>query len=189
MNGYVYVADAGNGRVQVFAPPQEGNLNFIVYKSKTLVKWKQKAKGKDRDVIMAKGFVAVDHLTNIFGGPGSKAMVGLPISFWYGEVPVISNMPPTKTNLKGSRALYKPDKNHKAKLVYKEKGALIKFVAKLKKGDVDGPLGINDVAQTALPTWLWVKAQMNLSTNYLGVHYMRLENKNKVGKIYKAIKK
>ncbi len=189
MNGYVYVADADNHRVQVFAPPMEGNLNFIVFKSKVKVKWKQKAKGKDRDIIMAKGFVAVDHLTNIFGGPGSQAMVGLPISFWYGEVPVISNMTPTKTNKKGSKALYKPDKNHKAKLIYKEKGALIKFVAKLKKADVDGPLGINDVAQTALPPWLWVNAQMTLSTNYLGVHYMRLEHKNKVGKIYKAIKK
>ena len=65
MNGYVYVADSGNSRVQVFAPPMEGNLNFIVFKSKTLVKWKQKAKGKDRDIIMAKGFVAVDHLTNL----------------------------------------------------------------------------------------------------------------------------
>jgi len=187
MNGWVYVADADNHRVQVFAPPPDGNLNFIVFKSKVKVKWKQKAKGKNRDIIMAKGFVAVDHLTNIFGGPGSQAMVGLPISFWYGEVPIISNMPPTKTNPKGSKALYKPDKNHKAKLIYKEKGALIKFVAKLKKADVDGPLGIVDNA--VLPPWLWVNAQMTLSTNYLGVHYMRLEHKNKVGKIYKAIKK
>jgi len=187
MNGYVYVADADNHRVQVFAPPQEGNLNFIVYKSKTIVKWKQKAKGKDRDVIMAKGMVAVDTLTNIFGGPGSHALEGLPISLWYGEIPVISNMMPTKSNNKGSRALYKPDKEHKVKLIYKEKGALIKFTAKLKKGDVDGPLGINDSA--TLPPWLWVNAQMTLSTNYLGVHYMRLEHKNKVGKVYKATKK
>jgi len=165
----------------------EGNLNFIVQKSKTIVKWKTKLKGKNRDVIMAKGWVAVDHLTNTFGGPGSKALVDLPISFWYGEVPIINNMLPTKTNKKGSRALYKPDKEHKAILVYKEKGAIIKFVAKLKKGDVDAPLGIMDNA--TLPPWLWVKSQMNLSTNYLGVHYMRLEHKNKVGKVYKAIKK
>ena len=189
MNGYVYVADFGNNRVQVFAPPMEGNLNFIVYKSKAIVKWKTKTKGKNRDVIMAKGFVAVDALTNLFGGPGSKAMVDLPISFWYGEVPIISNMPPTKTNNKGSKALYKPDKDHKAKLIYKEKGALIKFMVKLKKADIDGPLGINDVDTTALPPWLWVRAQISLSTNYFGVHYMRLEHKNKVGKVYKAIKK
>jgi len=187
MNGYVYVADADNHRVQVFAPPQEGNLNFIVFKSKTIVKWKQKTKGKDRDVIMAKGWVAVDTLTNIFGGPGSQALKDIPISFWYGEVPVISNMPPTKSNNKGTKALYKPDKEHKVKLIYKEKGALIKFAVKLKKGNVDGPLGINDTA--TLPPWLWVRSQMNLSTNYLGVHYMRLEHKNKVGKVYKAIKK
>ncbi len=187
VDGYVYVADADNHRVQVFAPPMEGNLNFIVQKSKTIVKWKTKLKGKNRDVIMAKGWVAVDHLTNTFGGPGSKALVDLPISFWYGEVPIINNMLPTKTNKKGSRALYKPDKEHKAILVYKEKGAIIKFVAKLKKGDVNAPLGIMD--NPTLPQWLWVKAQMNLSTNYLGVHYMRLEHKNKVGKVYKAIKK
>ena len=189
IEGYVYVADAGNSRVQVFAPPMEGNLNFIVQKSKTIVKWKTKLKGKNRDVIMAKGWVAVDHLTNIFGGPGSKALVDMPISFWYGEVPIINNMMPTKTNLKGSRALYKSDKEHKVKLIYKEKGAIIKFIAKLKKGDINETLGINDVEDSTLPQWLWIKAQMNLSTNYLGVHYMRLEHKNKVGKVYKAIKK
>ena len=187
LNGYVYVADAGNGRVQVFAPPQSGNLNFIVYKSKVVVKWKLKTKGKNRDVIMAKGFVAVDSLTNIFSGPGSSALNNLPMSFWYGQVPIISNMPPTKTNKKGSRALYKPDKDHKAILVYKEKGALIKFVVKLKKGDVDAQLGITDTA--SLPPWLWVNAQINLSNNYIGTHYMRLEHKNKVGKVYKAMKK
>ena len=187
MKGYVYVADAGNHRVQVFAPPQEGNLNFIVYKSKTIVKWKQKTKGKDRDVIMAKGMIAVDTLTNIFSGPGTPALKDLPISFWYGEVPVISNMMPTKSNNKGTKALYKPDKEHKVKLIYRSKGALIKFAVKLKKGDIDGPLGINDSA--TLPPWLWVRSQMTLSTNYLGVHYMRLEHKNKVGKVYKAIKK
>ncbi len=187
MKGYVYVADADNNRVQVFAPPQEGNLNFIVYKSKTIVKWKQKTKGKDRDVIMAKGMIAVDTLTNIFSGPGTPALKDLPISFWYGEIPVISNMMPTKSNNKGTKALYKPDKEHKVKLIYRSKGALIKFAVKLKKGDINGPLGINDNA--TLPPWLWVQAQMNLSTNYLGVHYMRLEHKNKVGKVYKAIKK
>ena len=183
----VYVADSDNHRVQVFAPPKEGNLNFIVNKSKTIVKWKQKTKGKDRDVIIAKGMIAVDTLTNIFSGPGTPALKNMPISFWYGEVPVISNMMPTKSNNKGTKALYKPDKEHKVKLVYRSKGALIKFAVKLKKGDVDGPLGINDTA--TLPPWLWVQAQMNLSTNYLGVHYMRLEHKNKVGKVYKAIKK
>ena len=187
MNGHVYVADSGNSRVQVFAPPQDGNLNFIVYKSKAIVKWKTKTKGKNRDVVFAKGMVAVDTLTNIFSGPGSSALKNLPMSFWYGELPVISNMSPTKTNKKGSRALYKPDKDHKAVLVYKEKGALIKFMVKMKKADINKTLGINDVA--ALPPWLWVKAQMTLSTDYLGVHYMRLEHKNKVGKVYKAIKK
>ena len=187
MNGHVYVADSGNSRIQVFAPPMEGNLNFIVLKSKVKVKWKQKAKGKDRDVVMAKGYAAVDVYTNLFGGPGSAPLINLPMSFWYGELPVISNMPPTKTNKKGTRALYKPDKNHKAKLNYREKGALIKFVAKLKRGNVNEALNITDSA--TLPPWLWVNAQMTLSTNYLGVHYMRLEHKNKVGKNYKAIKK
>ncbi len=155
MNGWVYVADADNHRVQVFAPPMEGNLNFIVQKSKTIVKWKTKLKGKNRDVIMVKGWGAVDHLTNTFGGPGTLAMVGLPMSFWYGEVPIIDNMLPTKTNKKGSKALYKPDKEHKVKLIYKEKGAIIKFIAKLKKGDVNESLGIMDNA--TLPQWLWVK--------------------------------
>ena len=187
MNGYVYVADANNHRVQVFAPPLDGNLNFIVYKSKVVVKWKLKTKGKNRDVVMAKGFVAVDALTNIFSGPGSSALKDLPVSFWFGELPIINNMQPTKTNKKGTRALYKPDKEHKMVLVYKEKGALIKFVAKLKKGNVDGPLEINDVA--SLPPWLWVNAQISLSTNYFGLHYLRMEHKNKVGKVYKALKK
>ena len=187
MNGYVYVADYGNDRVQVFAPPQDGNLNFIVYKSKAIVKWKTKAKGKNRDIVFAKGMVAVDTLTNIFSGPGSSALKNMPMSFWYGELPIITEMPPTKTNKKGSRALYKPDKTHKAVLVYKEKGALIKFMVKMKKADINEALEINDIA--TLPPWLWVTAQMTLSNNYLGVHYMRLEHKNKVGKIYKAIKK
>jgi len=40
-----------------------------------------------------------------------------------------------------------------------------------------------------LPPWLWVNAQINLSNNYIGTHYMRLEHKNKVGKVYKAMKK
>jgi hypothetical protein len=34
-----------------------------------------------------------------------------------------------------------------------------------------------------------VTAQLTLSNEYLGVHYMRFEHTNKVGKKYKAIKK
>jgi hypothetical protein len=59
--------------------------------------------------------------------------------------------------------------------------------AKLKRGNIDVPLGITDTA--TLPPWHWVLAQLTLSDEYLGVHYMRFEHTNKVGKKYKAIKK
>jgi hypothetical protein len=185
-NGWVYVADADNYRVQIFAPPLQGNLNFIVRKSKIKVNWKQKAKGKDRDVIIAKGIAAVDVYTNLFGLP-AQPLVGMPCSFYFNDLPIITEMPPTKTNPKGTKALYKPDKDHKVKLIYRPKGALILVKAKLKRGNIDGPLGITDTA--TLPPWQWVTAQLTLSNEYLGVHYMRLEHKNKVGKRYKAIKK
>jgi hypothetical protein len=96
-------------------------------------------------------------------------------------------MLPTKTNKKGNKALYKPDKNHKAKVQYRTEGAQVRLTVKLKRGDVDEPLNITDT--TPLPPWLWVTAQMTLSNEYLGIHYMRLEHKNKVGKVYKAWKK
>jgi hypothetical protein len=181
MHGWLYVGDAGNSRIQVFAPPKEGNLNFLVYKSKVKVGWKQKLKGKDRDIILCKAWAALDPYTNI------TSMIGMPFSFWCNELPVISEMLPTKTNKKGNKALYKPDKNHKAKVQYRTQGALLKMTVKLKRGAVDGPLGITDT--TPLPPWLWVRAQMTLTNEFLGVHYMRLEHKNKVGKVYKAWKK
>lgn len=181
MNGWLYVADAGNYRVQVFAPPLAGNLNFIVYKSKVKVGWKQKTKGKDRDILMCKAWAALDIYTNI------TSMTGMPFSFWCNELPVIPEMPPTKTNKKGNKALYMPDKNHKAKVQYRTEGAQVRLTVKLKRGDIDEPLNITDT--TPLPPWLWITAQMTLSNEYLGVHYMRLEHRNKVGKVYKAWKK
>jgi hypothetical protein len=114
-------------------------------------------------------------------------MINMPFSFWCNELPIISEMLPTKTNKKGNKALYKPDKNHKAKVQYRTKGALLKMTVKLKRGAVDGPLGVTDT--TPLPPWLWVRGQMTLTNEFLGVHYMRYEHKNKVGKVYKAWKK
>jgi hypothetical protein len=181
MNGWLFVADSDNNKVQVYAPPRKGNLNFIVYKSKVKVGWKQKAKGKDRDIIMCKAWAALDIYTNI------TSMIGMPFSFWCNELPVIPEMLPTKTNKKGNKALYKPDKNHKAKVQYRTQGAQVRLTVKLKRGDVDEPLNITDT--TPLPPWLWMTAQMTLSNEYLGIHYMRLEHKNKVGKVYKAWKK
>jgi hypothetical protein len=186
MQGWLYVADADNHRVQVYAPPREGNLNFIVNKSKIKVNWKTKAQGKDRDVIVAKGIAAVDIYTNTFG-LAPTPLVGMPCSFYYNDLPIVAEMPPTKTDKKGLKALYKPDKNHKVKLIYRPRGALILVKAKLKRGNIDGPLGITDTA--TLPPWQWVTAQLTLSNEYLGVHYMRFEHTNKVGKKYKAIKK
>ena len=186
MRGWVFVADRNNHRVQVFAPPKEGNLNFIVNKSKIKVNWKTKAQGKDRDVIVAKGIAAVDIYTNTFG-LAPTPLVGMPCSFYYNDLPIVAEMPPTKTDKKGLKALYKPDKNHKVKLIYRPRGALILVKAKLKRGNIDGPLGITDTA--TLPPWQWVTAQLTLSNEYLGVHYMRFEHTNKVGKKYKAMKK
>ena len=186
MRGWVYVADAGNHRVQVFAPPREGNLNFIVNKSKIKVNWKTKAQGKDRDVVVAKGIAAVDVYTNLFGLP-AQPLAGMPGSFYFNDLPIVSEMLPTKTNPKGTKALYSPDKDHKLKLIYRPKGALILVKAKLKRGNIDVPLGITDTSP--LPPWLWVTARMTLSNDYVGVHYMRAEHANKSGKQYKATKK
>jgi hypothetical protein len=186
MRGWVFVADADNQRVQVFAPPKQGNLNFIVYKSKMKVNWKTKAQGKDRDVIMAKAYAAVDVYTNTFG-LAPTPMAGMPFSFYFDDLPIIAEMTPTKVDKKGLKALYKPDKNHKAKVKYRPDGALLRITVKLKRGSIDGPLGIMDAA--TLPPWEWVTAQVTLSNEYLGVHYMRFEHTNKVGKKYKAWKK
>jgi len=181
LRGWLYVADSGNDRVQVFAPPKEGNLNFIVYKSKIKVGWKQKIKGLNRDLILCKALAAIDVYTNITG------MVGMPFSFWLNDLEVIPEMVPTKTNKKGTKALYAWDKDHKAKVQYRPDGALLRITVKLKRGNVNGPLNIFD--STPLPPWLWTTAQMTLSNEYLGVHYMRLIHKNKVGKVYKALKR
>jgi len=181
MNGWLYIADAGNNKVQVYAPPRKGNLNFIVYKSKIKVGWKQKLKGKDRDLILCKALAAIDVYTNITG------MVGMPFSFWLNDLAVIPEMVPTKTNKKGTKALYAWDTDHKAKVQYRPDGALLRITVKLKRGNVNGPLNIMDT--TPLPPWLWTTAQMTLSNEYLGVHYMRLKHLNKVGKVYKAWKK
>jgi DNA-binding beta-propeller fold protein YncE len=186
MHGWVFVADADNYRVQVFAPPEVGNLNFIVNKSKIKVNWKQKAKGKDRDVIVAKGIAAVDVYTNTFG-LAATPLNGMLCSFYFDDLAIIDEMTPTKTDKKGLKALYKPDKNHKLKLIYRPRGALVLVKAKLKRGNVDGPLGIVDAA--TLPPWEWVTAELMLSDEFLGVHYMRFEHVNKVGKKYKATKK
>jgi DNA-binding beta-propeller fold protein YncE len=181
MNGWLYVADAGNDRVQVFAPPKEGNLNFLVYKSKVKVGWKQKVKGKNRDIILCKAWAALDPYTNI------TSMIGMPFSFSCNSLAIIPEMLPTKTNKKGNKALYKPDKDHKAKVQYRTKGAQLRLTVKHKRGNIDAPLGIVDT--TPLPPWLWVTARMTLTNEYLGIHYMRLEHKNKPGKVYKAWKK
>ncbi len=181
MAGWLYVADAGNHRVQVYAPPRAGNLNFIVYKSKVKVGWKQKLKGKDRDIVLCKAYAAIDVYTNI------TSMVGMPFSFWCSDLVVIPEMLPTKTNKKGTKALYAPDKDHKAIVQYRPEGALLRITVKLKRGAIDVPLNITDT--TPLPPWLWLTAQMTLSSEYLGIHYMRLEHMNKTGKVYKAWKK
>jgi len=181
MRGWLFVADSGNDKVQVYAPPKEGNLNFIVYKSKVKVGWKQKLKGKDRDILMCKAWAALDVYTNI------TSMIGMPFSFWCNELPVIPEMLPTKTNKKGNKALYKPDKNHKAKVQYRTEGAQVRLTVKLKRGAIEDPLNITDT--DPLPPWLWMTSQMTLSNKYLGIHYMRLEHRNKVGKVYKAWKK
>ena len=181
MNGWLFVADSGNDKVQVYAPPREGNLNFIVYKSKIKVGWKQKIKGKDRDLILCKALAAIDVYTNI------TSMLGMPFSFWLNNLEIIPEMVPTKTNKKGTKALYATDKEHKAMVQYRPDGALLRLTVKHKRGNVNGPLNITDT--TLLPPWLWATAQMTLSNEYLGVHYMRLAHKNKVGKVYKAWKK
>jgi hypothetical protein len=181
MNGWLFVADSGNDRVQVYAPPREGNLNFIVYKSKLKVGWKQKLKGKQRDMLLVKALAAIDVYTNI------TSMVGMPFSFWCSEFPAIQEMTPTKTNKKGTKGLYKPDKEHKAIVQYRPDGALLRIKVKVKRVDIATPLNITDT--TPLPPWLWLTAQMTLSNEYLGVHYMRMEHRNKTGKVYKAWKK
>ena len=181
MNGWLYVADAGNNRVQEYAPPQEGNLNFIVYKSKLKAGWKQKLKGKQRDMVMLKALAAIDVYTNI------TSMVGMPFSFWCSEYAAIPEMLPTKTNKKGTKAQYRPDKEHKAIVQYRPDGALLRIKVKVKRVDLATPLNITDT--TPLPPWFWMTAQVTLSNEYLGIHYMRMEHKNKVGKVYKAWKK
>jgi DNA-binding beta-propeller fold protein YncE len=181
MDGWVFVADADNHRVQVFAPYGDGNLNFIVDKANVVVRWKQRLRGKTNDTIVVRAIAAIDAYTNI------TTLAGLPFSFSFGAVKIIPEMLPTKVNRKGTRATFKPDKNHKMTVVYRPEGALLKMSGMIKKADIPGPLGISDIA--VLPPWLWARAQMTLTSDYLGVHYMRLLHKNKPGKIYKAWKK
>jgi len=181
MDGWVYVADADNHRVQVFAPPSSGNLNFIVDKANLVVRWKPRLKGKTNDTIAVRAITAIDAYTNI------TTLAGMPFSFRFGGVDIIAEMLPTKVNKKGTRAIYRPDKNHKMVVVFRPQGALLKLSGTLKKANIPAALGIADVA--VQPPWLWVNAQMTLSNAYLGTHYLRMLNKNKVGKVYKAWKK
>ncbi|NLF38484.1 hypothetical protein GX586_03505 [bacterium] len=182
MDGRLYVADSGNHRVQVFDAPSEGNVNFIIYKSKAKINWKKKALGKAGDLINGKGYAAIDIHTNI------TSLAGMPFSLDYGGVEVIpAGTLPVKANKKGTKALYKPDKTRKCKLIYKPNAAIVRIALSLKKGDIDDGLGVVDM--TPIPPWLWARAQMTLSNEFIGVHYLRMDQANKPGKVYKAIKK
>lgn len=180
MNGWVYVADADNHRVQVFAPPGESSVNFIVDKATAVVRWRPRLRGKTNDTIAVRGLAAIDSHTNI------TTLAGQIFSFHFGNVPIIPSMLPTKVNRKGNRAIFRPDKNHAMTVVFRQQGAFVKLNGMIKRADIPAALGIVDDA--VLPPWLWVQAEMTLA-DYTGVHHMRLLHKNKVGKVYKAWKK
>ncbi|NLF38483.1 hypothetical protein GX586_03500 [bacterium] len=181
MDGWVYVADRDNHRVQEFAPPRVGNLNFIVYKSAVKIKWKTKAAGRNADTVKAKGIAAIDPYTNI------TTLAGMPLSFHIGSLEMIPEMAPTKVNKKGTSALYKPDATRKLKAKFKPRAAMVYILGSLRKGNINADLGVADVPVTT--PWLWQNAVLTLSNEYVGTHYMRLIHSNKPGKIYKAFKK
>jgi hypothetical protein len=187
LNGWVYVADSGNDRVQVFAPPGGGelfggNVNMIVNKAKVNINWKQHAKGKNKDTVNLSGLAAIDVHTNI------TSLKGLSMQFTFGDLLMISNMLPTKTDKKGKTATYKPDKNHIAKLKFKPQAAIITFQVQTKNGNISNDIHVTDTPITS--PWLWEEAKLSLSNGYYyGTHLMRLMHTNKVNKVYKAWKK